>query len=61
MSKPFPEAISLKREKCPECGDSLRNPELRQEGKVIQAVCAKDGCGFSLDLFWLCDIEQRRN
>ena len=39
----------------------MHDAKLHGEDGVIRAVCKKEGCGFSVDLFWLGDLEKRQN
>ncbi|MFA5137910.1 MAG: hypothetical protein WC728_01665 [Elusimicrobiota bacterium] len=61
MAKPFPENVALKQVKCPNCGEKLKTGALKQDEDVIRAECHKDGCGFSVDLFWLGDAKIPQN
>ncbi|MFA6002460.1 MAG: hypothetical protein WC881_00165 [Elusimicrobiota bacterium] len=53
MAKLYPDSVLLKKLKCPDCGQSLDDVELRQVDSVVRADCGSSGCTYSLELFWL--------
>lgn len=61
MAKQFPENVALKTTKCPNCGEKFKAIALKQNEDVIRHECHKEGCGFSVDLFWLGDSTIPRN
>ncbi len=52
----FPERIELKQRKCPSCGDKLGRPALNPHDATVRVLCAKDACGYAIDLGWLGDV-----
>lgn len=54
--KSYPERILLKHQKCPGCGDDIGHPRLRVVENQVRAACHNEGCGFSLELFFLGDL-----
>lgn len=57
----FPKRIALKKHKCPTCGDELGLPVLDQPEATVRVVCAKDACGYAVDLGWLGDLNASQN
>lgn len=61
MAKLFPESVPLKKHKCPSCKEDLRYPHYSTAESVVQAVCRKTECGYSVDLCWVGDLQSHAN
>ena len=61
MAKPFPAAVQLKQHKCPQCGEQLGAPLLKQVELAVQAGCPNTQCDFHLELFWIGDYTRNWN
>ena len=54
-------ALNAKASKCPDCKEKLAAPALVAEEQVVRAVCAKDGCGYTVDVMWVGSAIRNQN
>ncbi|MBI4347643.1 MAG: hypothetical protein HY553_12370 [Elusimicrobia bacterium] len=62
MAKPFPQVISLKSRKCPQCGSNeFGHPDVKPTEKAVEAACKTKDCDFKFELAWLGDHDSLTN
>lgn len=62
MAKSYPEFVTLKNPKCPQCGSrDFGHPDLKASDSAVQAACRGEKCDYKLDLFWISDGDYWKN